>query len=65
MSDYFQDVMTRSAIQIYLQSFGYKAQIDSLNYNVYVQDPAGDSFVVRSIENWDAAYKFIKERSVS
>ena len=63
MSDYFDDTMNQSAIKIYLQSYGYKAQIDSLNYNVYVQDPAGDSFVVKSINNWKMAREFIAERS--
>ena len=65
MSDSFDDTMKQSAIKTYLKSYGYKTQIDSMNNLLYVQDPLGDSFVVKSICNWDAAYKFIKERSVS
>jgi hypothetical protein len=63
MSDCFDDTMTQSAIKLYLQGYGYKAQIDILNYNVYVQDPVGDSFVVRNINNWKMAREFIAERS--
>ena len=61
----FDETVKLYAIRVYLNSYGYKAQVYALQYAVYVQDPIGYSFVVRSISNWKVAREFIAIRSKS
>lgn len=61
--DYFDEFMSLSAIKLYLEGYGYKAEVDHLQYVVYVQDPIGDTFVLKTIGNWKMAREFIALRS--
>ncbi len=63
MMDDFNDVTKSYAIALYLQSYGYKVQVNTNTLTAYVQDPVGDTFVVLAIPTWDTAREFIKVRS--
>lgn len=61
----FHDFTKAYAIRLYLESFGYKAQVDNNALVTYVQDPKLDTFVVVAIPTWDTAREFIKVRAQS
>lgn len=61
----FHDFTKAYAICIYLESFGYKAQVNSNTIIAYVQDPVDNTFVVLVIPTWEAAREFIKVRTQS
>jgi hypothetical protein len=63
MIDDFDDFIKTKAIALYLQGYGYKAQVDRNTLTAYVQDPVGDTFVVVAIPTWEIAREFIKVRS--
>jgi hypothetical protein len=65
MIEQFDNIMQSYAIEKYLRSFGYKAQVDANALITYVQDPIGDTFVVRCIPTWEIAKEFIALRSNS
>lgn len=65
MMDDFNDFTKAYAIRLYLEGFGYKAQVDRNTLTTYVQDPVGDTFVVLAIPTWDIAREFIKVRAES
>lgn len=59
----FHDFTKAYAIALYLESFGYKAKVDTNTLTTYVQYLVGDTFVVMAIPTWDVAREFIKVRS--
>lgn len=63
MIDDFDAFTKTCAIALYLQSYGYKAQVDRNTLTTYVQDPVGDTFVVMPIPTWEIAREFIKVRA--
>lgn len=63
MIDDFYAFTKAYAIALYLQGYGYKAQVDRNTLTTYVQDPIGDTFVVMAIPTWEIAREFIKVRS--
>ncbi len=63
MMDDSDDFIKSKAIALYLQGYGYKAQVDRNTLTTYVQDPVGDTFVVMAIPTWEVAREFIKVRS--
>jgi hypothetical protein len=63
MIDDFDDFTKSKAIALYLQGYGYKAQVDTNTLTAYVQYPIGDTFVVMAIPTWEVAKEFIKVRS--
>ena len=65
MIEQFDNIMQSYAIEKYLLSFGYKAQVNTNTLITYVQDPVGDTFVVVCIPTWEIAKEFIALRSQS
>lgn len=61
--DYFNAIMQQSAIKCYLQGFGYKVHLDTLNYSVTVRYAVGDLFVLTRINDWKMAREFIALQS--